>query len=196
MSADMGGTEIYDPLRNLITGKPIDGYPKQIFLLTDGGVSNTEGVINMVALNNKYSRVHTIGIGNGCSEELILGCAKKGKGCHVFISDSEDPSEKIIQLLTDSLSPVISKMKLSYDKNLVESIIPNPESLPYILKGELVNFFIAFKGQLSQPTSFSFSYEDSLNKLPFKSDIEIDPKSESESFIDRMGHFKKIRLLE
>jgi hypothetical protein len=80
----------------------------------------------MVGLNNKYSRVHTIGIGNGCSEELILGCAKKGKGSHVFITDSEDPSEKIIQLLTDSLSPVISRMKLSYDKDLVESIIPNP----------------------------------------------------------------------
>ena len=119
MSADMGGTEIYNPLFNLITAKPIDGYPKQIFLLTDGGVSNTEGVIKMVGLNNKFSRVHTIGIGNGCSEELIRGCAKKGKGCHVFISDSEDPSEKIIQLLTDSLSPVISKMKLVYDKNLV-----------------------------------------------------------------------------
>ena len=42
----------------------------------------------MVGKNNKYSRVYTIGIGNGCSEELILGCAKKGKGSHVFIGDS------------------------------------------------------------------------------------------------------------
>jgi hypothetical protein len=48
-----------------------------------------------------------------------MGCAKMGKGHHVFINDSEDPSEKIIQLLTDSLSPVISKMKLSYDPKVV-----------------------------------------------------------------------------
>lgn len=67
MSADMGGTEIYNPLFNLLSQKPIDGYPKQIFLLTDGGVSNTQGVINMVGNNNRYARVHTIGIGNGCS---------------------------------------------------------------------------------------------------------------------------------
>ena len=126
MSADMGGTEIYNPLHNLITQKPIEGYPKQVFLLTDGGVSNTEGVIKMVGANNKYSRVHTIGIGNGCSEQLILGCAKKGKGIHVFIGDQENPAEKIIQLLSDSLSPVISKMKLTYDKEAIESIIPNP----------------------------------------------------------------------
>jgi hypothetical protein len=67
MSADLGGTEIYRPLESIITRKPLDGYAKQIFLLTDGGVSNTEGVITMVGLNNKFSRVHTIGIGNGAS---------------------------------------------------------------------------------------------------------------------------------
>ena len=88
----------------------------------------------MVYLNNKYSRVHTIGVGNGCSQELIQGCAEKGKGQHIFISDNEDPSEKIIQLLRDSFSPVITNMKLKYDEELIESIIPNPHSLPYILK--------------------------------------------------------------
>ena len=150
----------------------------------------------MVAANNKYSRVHTIGIGNGASEEIIIECAKKGKGQHVFISDEENPSEKIIQLLTDSLSPVISSMKLTYDKEIVESIIPNPESMPYVLKGELVNFYITFKGQLASSAHFSFSYEDSLNKLPFKSEIVIDPDSANEPFIDRMGHFRRIRLLE
>ena len=148
MGADLGGTEIYNPLSSLISSKLIEGYPKQIFLLTDGGVSNTEGVIRMVGQNNRFSRVHTIGIGNGCSQQLILGCAEKGKGHHIFITDSEDPSDKIIQLLTDSLSPVISKIKLGYDRDIVESIIPNPESLPYILRDELVNFYVTFKGQL------------------------------------------------
>lgn len=136
------------PLRNLLQEKPKDGYPKQIFLLTDGGVSDTEGVLRMINNNNKYARVHTIGIGNGCSESLIVEGAKRGKGCHVFINDSEDPSDKIIQLLTDSLSPVIFKIKLDFDPNLVESIIPNPSSIPYYLKGEIVNFYITFKGQL------------------------------------------------
>lgn len=50
-----------------MTQKPIEGYPKHIFLLTDGGVLNAKAVVNMVAINNKHSRVHTIGVGNGAS---------------------------------------------------------------------------------------------------------------------------------
>jgi von Willebrand factor A domain-containing protein 5 len=88
MGATLGGTEIYKPLFSLLGQEPIKGYPKQIFLLTDGCVSNTEGVIKMVGLSNKYSRVHTIGIGKGCSQQLITGCADKGKGYHVFIDDN------------------------------------------------------------------------------------------------------------
>lgn len=116
MEADMGGTQIFSPLENLLKEKPRKGYPKQIFMLTDGGVSNTEGVLRMVKLNNKYARVHGIGIGNGASESLIRGCSERGKGQCVFIDDLEDPADKIIQLLSDSLSAVISSINLTYDK--------------------------------------------------------------------------------
>ena len=75
-------------------------------------------------------------------------------------------------------------------------MIPNPESIPSVFKNEITNFYVTFKGQLSQPAVFNFSYEDSLNKQPFKSEIVVDPSAGSASFIDRMGHFKKIRLLE
>lgn len=57
---------------------------------------------------------------------MIKGCAEKGKGYAIFIKDNENPSSKIIQLLTDSLTPVISKVSLVYDKDLVESVVPNP----------------------------------------------------------------------
>jgi hypothetical protein len=84
----MGGTEIEEPLENILKAKVIEGYPKQIFLLTDGEVSDTEKVIDLVRRNIKYSRVHTIGIGSGASESLIKGCAWKGKGYHIFIKDN------------------------------------------------------------------------------------------------------------
>lgn len=47
--------------------------------------------------------------------------------------------------------------------------MPNPKSLPYILKNEIVNFYITFRGQIDKKTTLKFSYEDSMNKLPYKS---------------------------
>ena len=88
MQADLGGTEILNPLKHQLEKPPTPGYPRQVFLLTDGGVSNTEVVVYMVGKNTKYARVHTIGIGNGASESLIRRCAEKGKGNSVFIQDN------------------------------------------------------------------------------------------------------------
>ena len=41
----------------------------------------------MVSRHNKFARVHTIGVSNDASKELIEGCAKNGKGKYVFIDD-------------------------------------------------------------------------------------------------------------
>lgn len=116
-----------------------------MFVLTDGGVNNTERVIQMVKENIKYSRVHTIGVGNGASEALIQGCAEKGKGKYVFIQDNENVSGKIIELLSAAMSPVITKFVVDFDDKVVETINPNPKSMPYILKNEPVCLFVAFK---------------------------------------------------
>ena len=70
-----------------------------MFLLTDGGVSNTEGVLRLIKMNTKFCRVHSIGIGNGASFNLIKGSAENGKGKYILISDYENPAEKIIELL-------------------------------------------------------------------------------------------------
>ena len=59
-----------------------------------------------------------------------------------------------------------------------------------------MNFYVTFKGQLDKPAAFHFSYEDTINKKSFKSEIIVDPSTESDSFIDKMGHFKRIQILE
>lgn len=98
--------------------------------------------------------------------------------------------------MEETLTPVIDNVSLNYDKNLVESIVPNPSSIPYILKNEVVNFYITFKGQLEKKTSFTFGYKDSLNKVPFETVMEVDPDSQSVPFVDKMAHSKVIKNLE
>ena len=51
LKADLGGTEILPPLREIYKQDPIKGFPRQVFLLTDGSVSNTQECINEVKRN-------------------------------------------------------------------------------------------------------------------------------------------------
>ena len=196
MSANLGGTEIYHPLQNILEEKVNDGYPKHVFLLTDGGVSNTEGVIKLVKKKTKHCRVHSIGIGNGASFNLIQGCADNGKGKYIMISDQENPNEKIIELLETTLTPIISKVKLSFNEKAVESIVPNPTSIPYILKDDVVNFFVTYKKPFDSTEKFTFEYVDSVTNLPYKSEISVEPESENHPFVDKMSHLKVLRSLE
>lgn len=88
-----------------------------------------------------------------------------GKGYKTYISDEEEPSHKIIGLLEKSLSPVITKIELEFDdKSAVDSIVPNPHKLPYILKNDLANFYITFQGKLTKPIRLNLKYTDASNK--------------------------------
>ena len=93
-SADMGGTEIYDPIFTILSTKRLKKHPRTLFLLTDGDVSNPDKVINLVRVNNHRARVFTLGIGNGCSQHLIKETAKAGQGCSEFVDNPSDISGK------------------------------------------------------------------------------------------------------
>ena len=54
--ADLGGTELLPPLEEIFKMPSVKGLPKQIFVLTDGDVSNTYSVIEEVKKNAHKAR--------------------------------------------------------------------------------------------------------------------------------------------
>ena len=120
MSADYGGTEIYSPLRDIFQqAKTKKGYLRQIFVLTDGEVSNDASIISLVKQNNTQGRIFSLGIGSSASRHLIKGIARAGYGTSVFANQNEDLRAKVMSQLKNALQPAISNISIVWDDNSI-----------------------------------------------------------------------------
>ena len=96
MDANMGGTEIYRPLEALFNQPAMKERAKQVFVLTDGEVSNVDSVMSLVKQNNAKSRCFALGIGAAASRHLVKGLARSGNGTALFAGDNgEDLRPKV-----------------------------------------------------------------------------------------------------
>ena len=81
--ADMGGTEIKNPLLSIKNNFLETTLNNRIFIMTDGAVWDVSECLNIVKeiTDNKAfnSRFYSLGIGNECNESLVIGIAEKGK---------------------------------------------------------------------------------------------------------------------
>merc|ERR1712008_292866 len=99
------------------TNQEIDGYARQIFLLTDGDVSNSDRVIQLVKENANKTRVFTLGLGSSASRHLVKGVARAGNGLALFSNLNEDLRPKVINLLKNSLMPSLTNVKILWNQD-------------------------------------------------------------------------------
>lgn len=125
IQADMGGTEILEPIRYVSNIKPKDGYVKQIFLLTDGEVHNTDQIVATAQENRSSNRIFSIGLGNGADPGLVKGMARKSGGNYVLIKDDDNLTEKVISMLSSSIAPSATNITIQGDQNISE-MWPSP----------------------------------------------------------------------
>jgi hypothetical protein len=76
MQANYGGTEIYQPLEAIFRQPVKAGFLRQIFVLTDGEVSNSPAVVDLVKRNSSHGRVFALGLGASASRHLVKGIAR------------------------------------------------------------------------------------------------------------------------
>ena len=74
MKADLGGTELREPLLWLKKNKPAAGCVRQIFLLTDGEVTNVSVVTNICRGMAVYTRIFSFGLGHSVSTAFRCVC--------------------------------------------------------------------------------------------------------------------------
>jgi len=106
--ANMGGTNIYNPLFEIFKKEPRKDFPRSIFLLTDGEVSSADAVVNLINQHSNTAVLHSIGIGSAVSTYLIKESARAGGGIYSFVSSLDELSKKVINALEKCLMPVLN----------------------------------------------------------------------------------------
>ncbi|EAR91786.2 type A von willebrand factor domain protein (macronuclear) [Tetrahymena thermophila SB210] len=179
-TADLGGTEIYKPLQSVFKETKIDGYNKQIFLLTDGEVESPKEVVKLIKKNNKYNRINSIGFGSGADKYLIEESAIAGKGISKIVDLQCDLSEIIIEMLSLCITPTLDQFQINYDNNIFESTYPSMTNFPCVFKDEVLNIHFFFKPTLDcsslteSQKQISIEYFDSRKKQKIQKQIKLE----------------------
>ncbi len=104
-----------EPLKKLYAEPAVDGYLKQMFILTDGEVSNTKAVFGIVQANAHKVRVFALGIGDAASHDLVEGVAKAGGGTAAFVTYNESIDTKVLNQLKNALQPSLTDIELKWE---------------------------------------------------------------------------------
>lgn len=96
LKASYGGTDLWRPLKSLYALSHTNK-PRQIFLFSDGHVTDLDYTLEIVAENSKHTRMFTFGVGDTCSRHVIRTMAKRGSGSALFVGIRKLPNKKKIQ---------------------------------------------------------------------------------------------------
>ena len=174
--ADMGGTNITGPLKEVKNNFLEKDYKNRIFVMTDGAIFDEQDCFKVIeeTINNKDIDVlfYSLGIGNGCSETLVRGIAQKGMGECELVKNEEDISDKIINLLECSMSFCFDSFEVKLEKTN-ENII---SKCSYTRKIDTIVDFYALldKEELIKDNKIICNF--SINGKKYSFDNKINPE--------------------
>ncbi|XP_068097859.1 von Willebrand factor A domain-containing protein 5B1 isoform X2 [Hyperolius riggenbachi] len=136
LRADMGGTNILSPLNWILRQPVCRGYPRLLFLLTDGAVSNTGKVIELIRHHSSFTRCYSFGIGQNACRRLVQGVASVSRGSAEFLVEGERLQPKMLQSLKKSMAPVLSDVTVEWVFPECTEVLISPISSSFLFPGD------------------------------------------------------------
>ncbi|XP_078140369.1 von Willebrand factor A domain-containing protein 5A-like [Centroberyx gerrardi] len=198
MEANMGGTEILQPLKHIYSQPCIPSQPRQLFVFTDGEVGNTKEVVDLVKKNAGSHRCFSFGIGEGASSALISGVAKAGGGHAQFITGADRMQPKVMQSLRFALQPAVVDISVTWDLPKGVSVTPLSPSITTLFHGQRSLLYAQLTGKSSGATEGCVTVNYSLAGHPSKNQIHfsLKPTEDTGLTVHRLGARTLIRSLE
>ena len=103
------------PLQWLEDNPPAQGRARQIFLLTDGEISNVDQVVDLCRSMATSSRIFSFGLGQSPSRSLVKGLARATNGRFVFIPPNTSVDVHVGEQLQKALQPCITNVQVKWN---------------------------------------------------------------------------------
>lgn len=147
----IGGTNIEEAFQLAAKIKTNSKRPHFIIFLSDGkptiGETEDERLLKeIVKSNSERTRIFTFGIGNEINTHLLDRITEETKAYRTYIGEDEDIEIKVSNFYDKIQSPVLSELKLTFDKNISVSKL-YPKNLPDLFKGSNLIVFGRYKGE-------------------------------------------------
>uniref|UniRef100_A0A8C3K4V6 von Willebrand factor A domain containing 5B1 n=1 Tax=Calidris pygmaea TaxID=425635 RepID=A0A8C3K4V6_9CHAR len=132
--ADMGGTNILSPLKWVIRQPIHRGHPRLLFLLTDGAISNTGKVLELLRNHSCSTRCYSFGIGPNACRRLVRGLAAVSRGIAEFLAEGERLQPKVG--LPKAMAPVLSDVSVEWVFPESTEVLVSPVSTSCLFPGD------------------------------------------------------------
>ncbi|XP_031816069.1 von Willebrand factor A domain-containing protein 5A isoform X1 [Sarcophilus harrisii] len=183
LDADLGGTEILEPLKDIYRKSCRPGHPRQLFVFTDGEVCDTWKVIAEVQRNNQNHRCFSFGIGEGASTSLIKGIARAAGGTAEFITGKDRMQPKALRSLKRALQPVVQDVSLTWTLPPgLETTLLSPDPA-VIFQGQRLIVYAQLKGTNASKEAagevclqYKIQSDGFRNTVPFSLNLKADDK--------------------
>ena len=147
LKADLGGTDISSPLKEIFNSKDYDeiNLARNLFILTDGEVNNREECLGLINTYSEKFKVHAIGIGSSFDKQLIQNAGIQGRGTYHFVANVSDVNSIIIESLSKCLRDYVLNAKINLNE-----LKPEHEFTPkmnFIYPDEILNYYFILKGK-------------------------------------------------
>lgn len=150
-AGDLGGTEIYKPLEEILQAAPRQGSVRNVVVLTDGQVSNEPHVVELARKHRATNRLFTFGIGSAASGYLVTNLAKATGGAAEFISGSERIEDKVLRTFSRIGSPAVSNVELKWSRGDLQTA----GELPALFDGDMLQTFARAPAKLPESVTLS-----------------------------------------
>ncbi|XP_041659513.1 von Willebrand factor A domain-containing protein 5B1 [Cheilinus undulatus] len=188
MRADMRGTNLLGALSWVYQQPMQRSYPRQVFIITDGSISNVAKVLELVRRNTCMGRCFGLGLGPRACRRLLQGVAKLTGGTTEFLDDEERLQPKLIKSLKKAFEPVLTDVRIDWylPENMEAFLSPN--EIPPLYPGNcLIGYCTLFdmtnfkaKKTESQGRGYKGVHRDSAGSVFGQSNDELSPPPASE----------------